>query len=346
MPLDLSSIQRAISDSNAQWTAGETELLDMSDEEKRARLGVVYDEDDLRRMHDNPPPFDPFAIAQALEAEGRSVPLSALVRDVAPGLLPDLEPPRRGAVPDLGTGRPPKELPEDQQKPPPPASARDWRNFWGSSYVTPVRNQLDCGSCVAFGVLGAMESMLLINHGETTDLSEAELQFCGGGSCGGWKPEPALEYLRARGVAPESCFPYQPQDLPCRPCSNRDQAAWQVTDWSWTDNAVIAQRGLTYVGPKAAVFNVYEDLFAYKSGIYRHVTGGLVGQHCVEVVGYDSRPDANYWIVKNSWGDGWFGEGGYLRIAFGQCGLLSVDRDDPKQNHFRSYSIHKLRRFA
>lgn len=335
MAIDLDSIRRAINESQAGWTAEDTPLLRLSDDEMRQRLGVQVDRSDLQRLLSTPFPFDPYRIAQELESEGRSIRLADLAEDLPPG-----------AIPDLGTGKPPEDLPEDKPTTPEPAPAVDWRNRDGQNLVTPVRDQLGCGSCVAFGVLGTMESMMMINQGQSADFSEAELQFCGGASCAGWWPTWALEYLRGRGVAPEDCFPYQPQNIPCNPCSDRDQRAWQVVRWGWTDNAVIAQRGMTYVGPCIAVFNVYDDFRAYTSGVYQHVTGQLLGSHCVEVVGYDRRPGANFWIAKNSWGAG-FGEGGFFRIAFGQCGMFGfVDGDDPGQNRYPSWSIYDARPFA
>jgi C1A family cysteine protease len=61
---------------------------------------------------------------------------------------------------------------------------------------------------------------------------------------------------------------------------------------------------------------VYQDFFSYRSGVYRHVSGGAAGGHCVEIVGYDDAQGC--WICKNSWGANW-GEGGFFRIAYGEC---------------------------
>ena len=63
---------------------------------------------------------------------------------------------------------------------------------------------------------------------------------------------------------------------------------------------------------------MYQDFFSYRSGVYRHVTGGQAGGHCVEIVGYNDAQGC--WICKNSWGTNW-GEGGFFRIAYGQCQL-------------------------
>jgi C1A family cysteine protease len=71
-------------------------------------------------------------------------------------------------------------------------------------------------------------------------------------------------------------------------------------------------------GPLSACFSVYDDFYAYTGGIYSHVSGNLVGGHCVSVVGYNDT--GQYWICKNSWGTG-FGENGFFRIAYVQCGI-------------------------
>ena len=68
---------------------------------------------------------------------------------------------------------------------------------------------------------------------------------------------------------------------------------------------------------------VYEDLYYYKDGVYRHVTGAPKGLHAICVIGYND--EGGYWVVKNSWGTKW-GDDGFMRIEYGQCG---IDEDYP-----------------
>jgi len=72
-------------------------------------------------------------------------------------------------------------------------------------------------------------------------------------------------------------------------------------------------------------FNVYSDFMNYASGVYVHKTGTLEGGHAVKILGwgYDSASGLNYWICANSWNTNW-GEKGFFRIAFGQCGIDSA----------------------
>jgi C1A family cysteine protease len=73
-------------------------------------------------------------------------------------------------------------------------------------------------------------------------------------------------------------------------------------------------------GPLVACFIVYQDFLAYKGGIYRHVSGNNSGGTSTCCVGYNDVQ--KYWICKLSWGTG-FGESGYFRIAYGECGIDS-----------------------
>ena len=85
-------------------------------------------------------------------------------------------------------------------------------------------------------------------------------------------------------------------------------------------------------GPIAIGFQVYNDFMSYKSGVYHHTflqdkfNPFELTNHAVLVVGYGTDPDAGaYWIVKNSWGEGW-GEDGFFRIRRGndECAMESM----------------------
>ena len=68
----------------------------------------------------------------------------------------------------------------------------------------------------------------------------------------------------------------------------------------------------------------YEDLDRYKSGIYEYDGKSKeIGGHWVVIVGWQDDPNiknGGYWIARNSWGPDW-GEKGYFRIAYGECGI-------------------------
>lgn len=86
-------------------------------------------------------------------------------------------------------------------------------------------------------------------------------------------------------------------------------------------------------GPMAIAFEVYSDFMHYKSGIYHHTfledkfNPFELTNHAVLLVGYgaDEATGEKYWIVKNSWGEGW-GEKGFFRIRRGtdECAIESM----------------------
>jgi C1A family cysteine protease len=138
-----------------------------------------------------------------------------------------------------------------------------------------------------------------------------------GGNCSGGDPLDALFYTQEYGLPVEDCFPYLAQDSPCNPCDDWEDDAWtigeiyQVTpgtteDYKW---------GLENYGPMVVVLNVPDDMFYYTSGIYEPIDGwGAEPNHAVVLVGYNDT--GGYWIIKNSWGEGW-GEDGYGKVKYG-----------------------------
>jgi C1A family cysteine protease len=227
--------------------------------------------------------------------------------------------------------------------------AVDWRNVAGHNYVTAVKDQGACGSCVSFCTCASLESMAAIRKGVTVDLSEADLHFCSahGANCGGWWPSNALSELQTRGVSDEACFPYASAfdaagNPSCTACADRDQRAWKVTGQTTLSTVGDRKAWLATNGPVSGVFHVYNDFFSYHTGVYSHVTGAHAGYHCIEIIGYSDAEGC--WIAKNSWGPGW-GDGGFFKIAYGQCGIDETSNDtDPNGsvNRFPMYGINDV----
>lgn len=202
----------------------------------------------------------------------------------------------------------------------PPPAHLDWRNASGKNYVTPIRDQSHCGSCVAFATCASVESRMLIGTGRpdgAIDLSEAHLFYCGApNSCGvGWFYTKALAFAKKPGIGLEVDFPYVAGDQPCR----NIRPVVTVPRYQ-TAASQIARKQALQKGPVIGGFRVYQDFYTYRSGIYTHVTGDFLGWHAVCVIGYDDIHQC--WIAKNSWGTGW-GEQGFFRIGFGECGIDS-----------------------
>lgn len=204
----------------------------------------------------------------------------------------------------------------------------DWRNRGGKSYVTAVKNQGSCGSCVAFGTLAAVESKVKIQRGYDTDvnLSEAHLFYCIARSQGrrcnnGWWPEPAMIACRDTGVTDETCYPYVAGDQNCSNlCGSWASSVTKITGYQVLDSINTIKDWIATEGPVQACFTVYNDFFGYNGGVYRQTSNDVAGGHCVCLIGYDD--SLKCWIARNSWGTGW-GNSGFFKIGYGECGIDS-----------------------
>jgi cathepsin B len=83
-----------------------------------------------------------------------------------------------------------------------------------------------------------------------------------------------------------------------------------------------AMTDISTYGSITAAFDVYEDFLTYKSGIYHHVSGQLLGGHAVKIIGWGVDSGTDYWIVANSWNQYW-GNNGTFYIVKGtdECGI-------------------------
>jgi C1A family cysteine protease len=194
----------------------------------------------------------------------------------------------------------------------------DWRNFNGYNYVTPVKDQGNCGSCWAFATTAALESQVIMTKGFATNLSEQILISCGGaGSCSGGYLNLASDYIQHTGLPLESYYPYTAKNGLCTNAAQGWQSnVYQIKSWSWLSPAInVIKEALYSYGPLVTTMDVYSDFFYYSSGIYHHTSGAYQGGHAILLIGFD---DGNqYFVAKNSWGTSW-GESGYFRISYSE----------------------------
>ena len=86
-------------------------------------------------------------------------------------------------------------------------------NPFGSSIVSPVRNQGSCGSCWAFVTTFAIESAVTLATKRYISLSEQELIDCDSTNkgCGGGDSYKAFEYVKQFGLGTSESYSYEEQ---------------------------------------------------------------------------------------------------------------------------------------
>ena len=174
-------------------------------------------------------------------------------------------------------------------------------------------------------------------------------QPCSGGMIGA-----PFQYAAANGIptgedfgSKNLCEPYAldvtkyssvlPTFTCTRACSNSESYAESLYKISGT----VTGRGVAAMmaelnkgGTIVVAFTVYQDFYAYKSGIYYHVSGNAVGGHATRLIGYGTENGVDYWTIANSWGTYW-GEKGYIRIRRG------TDEGGMESNFFAAGVISK-----
>jgi subtilisin-like proprotein convertase family protein/putative hemolysin len=233
-----------------------------------------------------------------------------------------------------------------------PPSSFDWRNYGGQNWMTSVKNQGSCGSCWAFSAVGVVEAVFNIgtsNPNLDLDLAEEYLVsncLSGNSCCGGWMGS-AFNFIENSGIPDEGCLPYVDQfgctcgvsacNSDCTyhtggSCSNAacsDRCSnWQsrlltidayggVSSTPSQIKQSVVDRGPLSVG--MGIGSSYGGGFD-QYGVYRCSNDSGMN-HGVIIVGYNDA--GGYWIVKNSWGSGWNGDG-YFKVGYGECSIESA----------------------
>jgi len=222
-----------------------------------------------------------------------------------------------------------------------------------------VRDQSSCGSCWAFGAAEAMSDRICIASKGTqqTRISTTHLTACCdscGDGCNGGQLGPSFEYWVDEGLPTgglygdnKTCQPY-----PFPPCDHHVKGKYgpcpgeydtpdctntcvQGYPTPYTKDRHFASRAYSVPqseqkimqeimtnGSVEAAFEVYEDFVNYKSGVYQHVTGQYLGGHAIKMIGWGVENGTKYWLIVNSWNEGW-GDNGLFKMLRGKnhCGI-------------------------
>jgi cathepsin B len=177
--------------------------------------------------------------------------------------------------------------------------------------------------------------------------------------CGGGHPGAAWNWFKSTGVVTggdfadmgktDTCLPYslkpcahhvnstkyQPcpsSEYPTPQCAKKCSNTGYSKDYASDKNKAAQSYSLSGVakiqsdmmqyGSVTGAFTVYADFPSYKSGVYKHVSGSMLGGHAIKIMGWGVENGEDYWLVANSWNEQW-GDNGYFKIARGtnECGI-------------------------
>jgi len=209
----------------------------------------------------------------------------------------------------------------------------DARKQWPSC-IHSIRDQGQCGSCWAFGAVESLEDRFcIITSGSiNVQLSEQSMVSCDKSDygCQGGYLQNAWTFLEKTGATTEACQKYVSgtgQEPACKKtCDDGSKPKYYMVVKGTSKTIASEEEMQTEImtnGPIEASFSVYQDFFSYKSGVYRHKSGGLAGGHAIKVMGWGvDSTGGNYWICANSWGTSW-GQTGIFWILRGsdECGI-------------------------
>jgi cathepsin L len=205
----------------------------------------------------------------------------------------------------------------------------DWRD---KGYVTPIKNQGQCGSCWSFSTTGSLEGQHFKKTGKLVSLSEKNLMDCskpeGNHGCEGGLMDQAFAYIiKNNGIDTEESYPYEPRDGSCR-FKEEDIGATEVSCMDIErESEEDLQKAVATEGPISVAIDAGHRSFQlYKRGVYKEPEcSSLRLDHGVLAVGYGTDGGDDYWLVKNSWGTMW-GDEGYIMMARNErnmCGIAT-----------------------
>lgn len=203
----------------------------------------------------------------------------------------------------------------------------DWRD---ASVVTAVKDQQSCGSCWAFSVVEAIETVNAIRSHSLEELSVQEVIDCSEKNfgCNGGSPTTALRWLNETQLklVRNSEYKYKAQTGICHyfPQSLFGVSVKGFEAYNLRGYEEEMMRMLLQLGPLIVIVDAisWQD---YLGGIIQHHCSSGESNHAVLITGFDTSGDVPYWIVRNSWGVSW-GIAGYVHVKIGDnvCGIADT----------------------
>jgi len=191
-----------------------------------------------------------------------------------------------------------------------------------------VVNQGSCGSCWAFGAASSLESEIYFQSGfngkGVQKLSEKQYLDCaldGENGCnGGWMASCYTYNQKNKHMGYAKNIPYVAKYEGLRKCSSYQKTpnVFNNIGVSVTGNIVL-RKGDTALLEAASshvvsvAIWVGNKFMTYKSGVYEDQNCNRGANHAVTVAGYGKLGNNKYWLVRNSWGNGW-GDKGYIKM--------------------------------
>lgn len=217
----------------------------------------------------------------------------------------------------------------------------DSRQKWPNC-IHAIRDQGHCGSCWAHAASEVLSDRFCIaSNGEIdVTLSPQDMVSCDyfDHGCNGGILTASWIYLRFFGIVSDECKPYTSgkgavESCPIfkSKCSAEGQTykKYKAKNFYYLPTINEIKQNILEKGPIETGFSVYSDFMDYKSGIYkRGAHASMLGGHAVKIIGWGKEDETEYWIVANSWSEKW-GENGFFRIAFRECGIENVIAGDP-----------------
>jgi len=205
----------------------------------------------------------------------------------------------------------------------------DWRP---QGYVTPIKDQGQCGSCWAFSAVATMEGAWFKKSGSLISLSEQQLVDCDTAEdqgCNGGLPSNAINYVIAnKGDDTEASYPYTARDGSCHFDAANVGATFTKLVQVESKSEEALKTATATIGPISVGIDASHFSFQlYSGGVYHSIFCSQTRlDHGVAVVGYGSDNGKDFWLVKNSWGESW-GEQGYIKMSRNRnnnCGIATM----------------------